>query len=106
MKISDIEILIMGLTYVQMELQRQRRDHNGNVLKYDDINELQKSIEILKNIQKDLWTKNKKMTIKVAKRKVKAKNHLRQYKQDRISRSRKLSKQQHENSKKLPKQSI
>jgi hypothetical protein len=51
MKQSDIDILIIGLTYVQMELQRQRRDHNGNILKHDDIDELQKSIEILKNIK-------------------------------------------------------
>lgn len=44
----------MGLTYVQMELQNQRRDHNGNVLKHDDIDKLQESIEVLKNIKMDL----------------------------------------------------
>jgi hypothetical protein len=54
MKKQEIEFIILGITYVQMELQRQRRDHNGNVLKHDDIDELQKSIEILKNIQMDL----------------------------------------------------
>lgn len=54
MKYSDLEILINGLTFVQMELQRKRRDHNGNVLKHDDIDELQRSIEILKIIQMDL----------------------------------------------------
>ncbi len=54
MKPQEIEFLILGLTYVQMELQKQRRDHNGNVLKHDDIDELQRSIEILKNIKQDL----------------------------------------------------
>ena len=54
MKAQEIEFIIMGLTYVQMELQAQRRDHNGNVLKHDDIDELQRSIEILKNIKQDL----------------------------------------------------
>lgn len=49
-----IEELLLGLTIVQMELQRTRRDHNGNVLKHDDIDEIQRSIEILKNIQMDL----------------------------------------------------
>lgn len=53
MKAQEIEFLIMGLTYVQMELQKQRRDHNGNVLKHDDIDELQKSIEVLKVIKMD-----------------------------------------------------
>jgi hypothetical protein len=54
MKPQEIEFLILGLTYVQMELQNQRRDHNGNVLKHDDIDELQRSIEILKIIKMDL----------------------------------------------------
>jgi hypothetical protein len=58
MKSSDIEILIQGLTFVQMELQRKRRDHNGNVLKHDDIDELQRSIDILINIEKDLDDKS------------------------------------------------
>lgn len=54
MKAQEIEFLILGLTYVQMELQSQRRDHNGNVLKHDDIDELQRSIDILQNIKQDL----------------------------------------------------
>lgn len=54
MKSTDIDILIQGLTFVQMDLQQKRRDHNGNVLKHDDIDELQRSIEILKVIQMDL----------------------------------------------------
>lgn len=54
MKQSDIDILIQGLTFVQMDLQQRRRDHNGNVLKHDDIDELQRSIEILKVIQMEL----------------------------------------------------
>lgn len=54
MKTSDIDILILGLTYVQMYLQNKRRDHNGNVLKHDDIDELQRSIEILQNVKMDL----------------------------------------------------
>lgn len=49
-----LEILILGLTQVQMFLQAKRRDHNGNVLKHDDIDELQRSIDILTNIKMDL----------------------------------------------------
>ena len=51
---NKIEHLILQLTIVQMELQRVRRDHNGNVLKHDDIDKLQESINILVNIKKDL----------------------------------------------------
>ena len=54
MKASDLDILIQGLTFVQMELQRQRRDHNGNVLVHWDIDQLQESINILDHISKDL----------------------------------------------------
>jgi len=49
-----IEILILGLTQIQMFLQAKRRDHNGNVLKHDDIDQLQESIAILQNLRMDL----------------------------------------------------
>lgn len=49
-----LEVLILGLTQVQMFLQAKRRDHNGQVLKHDDIDELNRSIEILENIKNDL----------------------------------------------------
>lgn len=51
---KTIELLITGLTFVQMQLQAERRDYHGTVLKHDDIDELQRSIEILKNIEMDL----------------------------------------------------
>lgn len=54
MKKSDLEILIQGLTFVQMELQRKRRDHNGNVLVHWDIDQLQGSIKILLDLIMDL----------------------------------------------------
>lgn len=54
MKKGDLEILIQGLTFVQMELQRQRRDHNGNVLVHWDIDQLQGSIKILSDLIMDL----------------------------------------------------
>lgn len=54
MKKSDLEILIQGLTFVQMELQNKRRDHNGNVLVHWDIDQIQGSIKILQDIIMDL----------------------------------------------------
>ncbi len=50
----DTEILIEGLTCVQMHLQQKRRDHNGNVLKHDDIDILQEAIQVLINVGMDL----------------------------------------------------
>ena len=52
---KTIEMLITGLTIIQMQLQDDRRDHNGNVLKHDDIDELQRSIIILEDIKMDLY---------------------------------------------------
>ena len=49
-----VEILIKGLTLIQMYLQAKRRDHNGQVLKHDDIDDLQRSIKILEDIKMDL----------------------------------------------------
>lgn len=54
LNIKTIELLITGLTFVQMQLQADRRDHNGQVLEHDDIDDLQRSIEILKNIEMEL----------------------------------------------------
>ena len=51
---KTIEMLITGLTILQMELQAERRDHNGNVLKHDDIDQLQQSIAILENFKMEL----------------------------------------------------
>jgi len=46
---KTIEMLITGLTLVQMQLSAERRDHNGDVLKHDDIDQLQGSIAILES---------------------------------------------------------
>lgn len=56
-----LENLIERLEIVQMKLQSQRRDHNGQVLQHDDIDQIQITIEIIKNLivdKKYIW-KNK-----------------------------------------------
>jgi len=55
-----MEDLIKQLTIVQINLMRQRRNHNGNILERDDIDEIQKVIEILSNLiiePKHIWRK-------------------------------------------------
>ena len=41
---------IARLELIQIELQAQRRDHNGQVLQHEDIDQLQTSIDIIKNL--------------------------------------------------------
>jgi len=56
----ELENLIKQLTIVQINLMRQRRNHNGNILERDDIDEIQKVIEILSNLiiePKHIWRK-------------------------------------------------
>lgn len=51
---KTIEMLITGLTLIQMQLQAERRDYHGTVLKHDDIDELQRSIKILEDIKMEM----------------------------------------------------
>jgi hypothetical protein len=55
-----LENLIKELTIVQVRLMQQRRDHNGNILQRDDIDQIQTTIEILLNLimePKHIWHK-------------------------------------------------
>lgn len=47
---KNLENLITRLEIVQIKLQAKRRDHNGQVLQRDDINQLQTTIDIIKNL--------------------------------------------------------
>lgn len=50
MDTKNLENLITRLEIVQIKLMAKRRDHNGNVLQRDDIDQLQTSIDIIKNL--------------------------------------------------------
>lgn len=50
MDTKNLENLITRLEIVQIKLQAKRRDHNGNVLQHDDIDQLQTSIDIISNL--------------------------------------------------------
>lgn len=47
MQKEALEELIIKLEVVQINLMRQRRDHNGNILERDDIDAIQTAIDIL-----------------------------------------------------------
>lgn len=51
---KNLSILITRLEIVQIKLEAQRRDHNGQVLQHDDIDEIQTTIEILSNLTHDI----------------------------------------------------
>lgn len=49
----DTKLLSSTIAYletIQMDLQAQRRDHNGNVINHDDIDQIQITIDIIKNL--------------------------------------------------------
>lgn len=55
---GDLSRTILRLEEIQIKLEAQRRDHNGQVLVRNDIEQLQKSIEIIKNLiidNKYIW---------------------------------------------------
>jgi hypothetical protein len=57
-----MEQLIRELTVLQIMLMRQRRDHNGQVLDRDDIDQIQIVIDIINNLiidDKYIWRKPK-----------------------------------------------
>jgi hypothetical protein len=47
---KNLENLITRLEIVQIKLQAKRRDHNGSILQHDDIDQLQTTIDIIKNL--------------------------------------------------------
>ena len=53
MQPQALEKIINDLEIVQINLMRQRRDHNGQVLQRDDIDAIQTTIDILLNLIKD-----------------------------------------------------
>lgn len=58
---EPLENIIKELTKVQIRLMQQRRDHNGQVLNHDDIDQIQTTIEILLNLiiePKHTWKNN------------------------------------------------
>lgn len=57
----NLKNAIARLEIVQVRLMQQRRDHNGQVLERDDIDQIQITIEILSNliIEKDYIWKSK-----------------------------------------------
>ncbi len=60
MQPQALEKIINDLEIVQINLMRQRRDHNGQVLQHDDIDAIQTTIDILLNLIKDntyIWHK-------------------------------------------------
>lgn len=65
MQAEQLNNIIKELTILQIQLMRQRRDHNGQVLQHDDIDHINITIEILSNLIKDnthIW-KNKTKSV-------------------------------------------
>lgn len=58
---KDLEDTIKYLEVIQINLMRKRRDHNGQVLDRQDIDQLQVAIDIIKNliIDQDYIWRNK-----------------------------------------------
>jgi hypothetical protein len=50
MNSKELARLVDDLTRVQILLMQKRRDHNGQVLEHEDIDEIQVTIEILQNL--------------------------------------------------------
>lgn len=60
MQAKQLANVIKQLEIVQINLMRQRRDHNGQVLQHDDIDQINVTIEILQNLiiePKYIWRK-------------------------------------------------
>lgn len=60
---KNLENLITRLEIIQIKLLSKRRNHNGNVLDHDDIDQIQTIIEILQNLIMDedyIWKNTKK----------------------------------------------
>jgi len=60
MEQEQLQNLIKGLEIVQIRLMQQRRDHNGQVLQKDDIEQMNITIEIINNLiidNKYIWRK-------------------------------------------------
>ena len=60
MEQEQLQNLIKGLEIVQIRLMQQRRDHNGQVLQKDDLEQINTTIEIINNLIMDnkyIWQK-------------------------------------------------